>query len=1036
MVKRLAYLIALIFLCCYSVQQTLAATPFLVQRTDYPVFNTGSGTFDLFGNGRIKFALPNPSPGGNMIFVSVTWPAGAVTTSIADNQGNSYSLDQNFNDGNQQISQWHALNVAPGTQVVTITFSGGSLPSHAAGFVAEFGNIATSNAVDSTSQTGSGTGTAVSTSQLSGLAADDLVVQFGINDNTGNTTSVSAGGGFNLGGVDIPNPNDSHFWQWGVMNGNVTPTMTITPSSTWLAGAVAFKSASAGNALQAGIKVTDAQGNAIDNAIGRASPFTIQFPCPTATNLLIGLWIGASGDLTAVSDSVNGSWTSARASSSSGASGTVHIWYRAGATGGTAMTVTLTTVASTSLGDTFVVYAVQGAATSNPLDLTAEATGIQNAAGSLNIVTITPTTSNGLVVACVGVQSQNTDPASWNPGSWDPPDENNAWGHYYNPSAGAFQFNVRTNGGAANNWESQAAAFKAAGASGGASSIVPTAGTPQSTTINTAFALPLVATATDSRNNPVSGVEVTFTPPAGGASGTFAGGVNTATTNASGVATSAVITANGTAGGPYNVVASAIGASSANFALTNIAVPPGKVAITSGSGQSTTISTAFAAPLVVTVTDAGNNPVRGVLVTFTPPANGASGTFVGGVNTVITNAGGVATTAVFTANAIAGPYTVTATVAGVATSAVFSLTNNNPVPTMTTISPNSAPAGGAGFTLTVNGANFVGLAVVNFNGAAKTTTFISTHQVTATITPADIAKGGTFPVTVTNPAPGGGNSAPTNFNVSNPVPTISSVAASGKAHAPGGAPLTLTVTGSNYVANSVINFGFGSSSKAEPTTFVGATQLTAAIPASDVATAGNANVTVTNPNPGGGTTSTVSFTLDGFTVAGPETLPSVNAGQQAMIQVAVTPTTNGFANAITFNVSGLPANSTATFNPASVTPNGSVATTTLTITTMAPATVPPSLALNRPGAPLLRPLLVLWLTALLAGFSWMQLIRRVPQPRRYLAVVPLALLLVTGAFLAGCAGLKSGAPGGSVQLTITASSGTLSQTTTVTLTVK
>jgi len=931
MMKRLTYSIALIFLCCCSVQQALAATPFLVQRTDYPVFNTESETFDLFGNGEIKFALPNPSPGGNMIFVSVTWPSGSVTARITDSQSNSYSLDQNFNDGNLQISQWHALKVAAGTQVVTITFSGGSLPSHAAGFVAEFGNIATSNAADGTPQTGSGTGTVLSTSQLSGLAADDLIVQFGINDNTGNTASVSAGSGFNLGGADISNPNDSHFWQWGVMNGNVTPTMTIAPSSTWLTGAVAFKSASAGNALPAGIKVTDTQGNAIDPGTGRASPFTIQFPCPTATNLLIGMWIGASGDLTAVSDSVNGSWTSARASSSSGASGTVHIWYRAGVTGGTTMAVTLTTAASTSLGDTFVVYAVQGAATSSPLDLTSEATGIQNAAGSLNIVSITPTTSNGLIVACIGVQSQNTDPASWNPGSWDPPDENNAWGHYYNPSANAVQFNVSTNGGAANNWESQAAAFKAAGTGGEAASIMATDGTPQSTTINAAFATQLQAT----------------------------------------------------------------------------------------------------------VKDAGNNPVSGVPATFTAPSSGASGTFTGGVSTATTNSNGVATAPIFTANSTVGSYTVTATVAGVASAAIFSLTNSNPVPTITTLSPNSVPVEGAGFTLTVNGTNFVGLSVVNFNGAAKTTTFISSNQVTAAITPADIVKGGTFPVTVTNPAPGGGNSVPTNFNVDNPVPTISSVAASGKAHAPGGAPFTLAVTGTNYVASSVVNFGFGSSSKAEPTTFVSATQLTAAIPASDVATAGNANVTVTNPNPGGGTTSAVSLTVDGFTVDGPATLPTVNAGQQALIPFTVTPTTNGFADAITFSVSGLPANSTATFNPASVTPNGNVATTTLTITTMAPAAAPPPSAMNnRPKSPLLRPLLVLWLASLLAGSSLMQFIRRVRQARRYAAIVPLALLFVTGAVLAGCGGLKSGTAGGSVQLTITASSGTLSQTTTVTLTVK
>src|SRR5439155_15655203 len=106
-------------------------------------------------------------------------------------------------------------------------------------------------------------------------------------------------------------------------------------------------------------------------------------------------------------------------------------------------------------------------------------------------------------------------------------------------------------------------------------------GSGQSASINTAFGAPLVATVTDAGNNPVNGVVVTFTAPGNGASGTFAGGVNTATTNTSGVATSAVFTANATAGGPYNVVASAAGATSANFSVTNLAGAPATITIAS-----------------------------------------------------------------------------------------------------------------------------------------------------------------------------------------------------------------------------------------------------------------------------------------------------------------------------------------------------------------------------------------------------------------------------------------------------------------------
>ena len=57
-------------------------------------------------------------------------------------------------------------------------------------------------------------------------------------------------------------------------------------------------------------------------------------------------------------------------------------------------------------------------------------------------------------------------------------------------------------------------------------SIVATAGTPQSVTIGSAFTTPLQAIVKDANSNPVSGVTVTFTAPASGASATFGGSSN------------------------------------------------------------------------------------------------------------------------------------------------------------------------------------------------------------------------------------------------------------------------------------------------------------------------------------------------------------------------------------------------------------------------------------------------------------------------------------------------------------------------------
>src|SRR6202044_290515 len=94
---------------------------------------------------------------------------------------------------------------------------------------------------------------------------------------------------------------------------------------------------------------------------------------------------------------------------------------------------------------------------------------------------------------------------------------------------------------------------------------------------------------------------------------------------------------------------------------------------------------------------------------------------------------------------------------------------------------------------------------------------------------------------------------------------------------------------------------------------VSPTQVTAAIPATDVATAGPVNVTVVNPAPGGGPTPTsVAFTVDGFSLAGPGSAVTVMAGATATIPITITPTTNGFPNQVTFSVTGLPAHATLT----------------------------------------------------------------------------------------------------------------------------
>ncbi len=103
-----------------------------------------------------------------------------------------------------------------------------------------------------------------------------------------------------------------------------------------------------------------------------------------------------------------------------------------------------------------------------------------------------------------------------------------------------------------------------------AKTVTATSGANQAAMTNAAFARPLAATVTDAFGNPVPNVVVTFSAPTTGASGAFSGvATATATTSASGVATSPVLTANNTVGA-YSVTASAAGAAtSASFPESN-----------------------------------------------------------------------------------------------------------------------------------------------------------------------------------------------------------------------------------------------------------------------------------------------------------------------------------------------------------------------------------------------------------------------------------------------------------------------------------
>jgi hypothetical protein len=94
------------------------------------------------------------------------------------------------------------------------------------------------------------------------------------------------------------------------------------------------------------------------------------------------------------------------------------------------------------------------------------------------------------------------------------------------------------------------------------------------------------------------------------------------------------------------------------------------------------------------------------------------------------------------------------------------------------------------------------------------------------------------------------------FDISNPAPTISSLNPFWRRA--GSGAFSLTVTGNNFVPNSVVYWN----GQTRPTHYVSATGVTADILASDIANVGTAQVKVSNPTPSGGETAELTFRIE------------------------------------------------------------------------------------------------------------------------------------------------------------------------------
>jgi hypothetical protein len=159
----------------------------------------------------------------------------------------------------------------------------------------------------------------------------------------------------------------------------------------------------------------------------------------------------------------------------------------------------------------------------------------------------------------------------------------------------------------------------------------------------------------------------------------------------------------------------------------------------------------------------------------------------------------------------------------------------------------------------VNGSGFISGSHVLWNGTTRATTYVSATSLTAQILASDVSSAGSAGVSVENPAPGGGTSGTLSFTINappNPAPSITSL--SPTSTAAGSPAFTLTVNGTNFVSSSHVLWNGSQRS----TIYVSPTSLTAQIAATDIASSGNASVSVQNPAPGGGVSAAVTFAIN------------------------------------------------------------------------------------------------------------------------------------------------------------------------------
>jgi hypothetical protein len=503
------------------------ATPTLVQHVDINQFD---------GYTTLVIRLKSKTLLNNCVIVTLYNASAQTISTVTDDAAggsNTYTSAGTFSDGSQRVTIFVAPGVKAGAREITVT------PSAATTFVSakvsEFYNVATSSPVDTngTSAGASANSATITAGAFPGALGNsgDLIYQVGFNETAGsNFQSIyTAGSQANITWALAPgstNSFDSSYAQYGTYTATAafTPTLTEGNSNTYISLAIALKSASAGTAPAAGIRVVAVQ----NMGFGAITPLVTQFV--TTGNLQV--LTSTSGDGIASITSSNGNKWQLRVSQKEPSHQFfAEIWDSVSASPGS-QTLTITMNAGATGNNSIMIYDVIGAAV-NPFDTSGKNNGNQGSdTGTLPItggtLPITPTTSNGLVFFVTSIaigtattltgSNQLSDCAQQTP-LVEPSalDQNNGYGTYLNPNTSSVPFTwniVGTGGTGVNDWAASSAAYKAP-----SGTTITQTGTPIKSSLTWTAPVGVTAVKVEAWGGGAAGGGVSSTTGSGGAGG-------------------------------------------------------------------------------------------------------------------------------------------------------------------------------------------------------------------------------------------------------------------------------------------------------------------------------------------------------------------------------------------------------------------------------------------------------------------------------------------------------------------------------------